>query len=328
MRCLLLGGGGFIGSHLAERLVELRHPVHVFDRPGAERLLAPAILRRVRWTAGDFTRAADVEAVLDDAEVVFHLVSTTLPKTSNDSPLHDAETNLLSTLRLLDLIKARPGRRIVFVSSGGTVYGRPQRIPIDEQHPTEPLCAYGITKLAIEKYLGLYRELHGLESVVLRLANPYGGNQRPGSGQGAVAVFLHKALRGETLDIWGDGEVVRDYIHISDVVSALVSAMTYAGPHRVFNIGSGTGTSLNTLLADIELLLGHPISRRYLEPRGFDVPRNILDTTLARRELGWIPRTPFREGLAAVLKRIRAQEPPSAAAEQAPAAASSGVRRR
>ncbi|MFO0579843.1 MAG: NAD-dependent epimerase/dehydratase family protein [Polyangia bacterium] len=304
MRCLLLGGGGFLGSHLAESLVEAGHAVHVFERPHLEQLLSPSLLSRVTWTEGDFGNAAEVDSVLEGAEVIFHLISTTIPKTSNDNPVFDAESNLVATLRLLERIKHEP-RRVIFLSSGGTVYGRPERIPIPEEHPTNPICSYGITKLAIEKYLYMYHELYGIPYSVLRLSNPYGGRQRTAALQGAIAVFLYKALRREPIEIWGDGEVVRDYVYIDDVVDALRRAMTSSGPQRVLNIGSGVGTSINAVLDEIAQLLGHPVERRYLPAREFDLPINVLDIELAQQALGWRPATSLRQGLAATLESIR-----------------------
>ena len=136
-------------------------------------------------------------------------------------------------------------RKFIFVSSGGTVYGIPQEVPIKESHPTEPICSYGISKLAIEKYMNLFHLLHGMEYCVLRLANPFGERQRVAAAQGAVTVFLDKALRNEEIEIWGDGSVVRDYFYVSDAVSAMTKALAYEGSSGVFNIGSGVGQSLN-----------------------------------------------------------------------------------
>lgn len=187
----------------------------------------------------------------------------------------------------------------------GTVYGIPERIPVAEGHPTEPLVSYGIAKLAIEKYLNLYWYLHGLEYSVLRVANPYGERQRVDTAQGAVAVFLSKALAGDPIEIWGDGSVTRDYIYIEDVVDAFIMAMNHEGEPRVFNIGSGEGRSLNQLLTTIEDLLGRPVERRYLPPRKFDVPVNVLDISRARDVLGWQPRVSFRDGLGRTLDWMR-----------------------
>ncbi len=305
MRCLILGGGGFIGSFIADRMLSLGHPVRIFERP---RVLPYRVFgreERVEWFAGDFQSAADIQAAADGCNVVFHMVSTTLPKGSNDDPIYDVESNVVGTLRLLTAAVLGRVRKVVFISSGGTVYGIPERIPVAEGHPTEPLVSYGIAKLAIEKYLNLYWYLHGLEYSVLRVANPYGERQRVDTAQGAVAVFLSKALAGDPIEIWGDGSVTRDYIYIEDVVDAFIMAMNHEGEPRVFNVGSGEGRSLNQLLTTIEDLLGRPVERRYLPPRKFDVPVNVLDISRARDVLGWQPRVSFRDGLGRTLDWMR-----------------------
>ena len=187
---------------------------------------------------------------------------------------------------------------IIFTSSGGTVYGIPSQVPIRETHPTDPTCSYGITKLATEKYLALYQQLHGLDYTVLRIANPFGERQRIHGQQGAIAIFMGKTLRGEVVDIWGDGTVVRDYIHISDVVQALMLAMpSQSHSQRVFNIGSGQGHSLNEVLHNIEQVTGKPVLRRLMGPRPFDVPVSVLDIRCAAQHLAWQPQTPFLQGL-------------------------------
>jgi UDP-glucose 4-epimerase len=302
LRCLILGGGGFIGSHLCEELVAAGLRVRIFERPNVQIAVPRRLIEQVEWREGDFTNPVDVEAAIAGCDVIFHLISTTLPKTSNDNPIYDLQTNLVPTVQLLELLRSRPGRKVIFVSSGGTVYGRPSVIPIPETHPTQPLCAYGITKLASEKYLSLYRELYGVGSVVVRLSNPFGERQHPSSPQGAIAVFLHKAMVDETVEIWGDGEVVRDYLYVKDAARALVQAISYKGPHQVFNIGSNRGLSLNAVLREMEELLGRPIRKKYSAARNFDVSGNVLDTTLARGELGWAPATSFQQGLQKTLR--------------------------
>ena len=305
MRCLILGGGGFIGSFLADRLLILGHAVRIFERPRVLPYRAFGREERVEWLAGDFQSAADVEAAVEGCNVVFHLVSTTLPKNSNDDPIYDVETNLVGTLRLLAAAVRCAVKKVVFISSGGTVYGIPSRIPISEEHPTDPLVSYGIAKLAIEKYLHLYWYLYGLECSILRVANPYGERQRVDTAQGAVAVFLSKALAGQPIEIWGDGSVTRDYVYIEDVVDAFIMAMNHDGEQRVFNIGSGEGRNLNQLLTIMEDLLRRPVERRYLPPRKFDVPVNVLDISHARDVLGWQPRVSFRDGLQRTLDWMR-----------------------
>lgn len=169
-------------------------------------------------------------------------------------------------------------------------------MPIPESHPTNPLCSYGITKLSIEKYLDLFNHLYGLNYTVLRIANPYGERQRLQASQGAVAVFLGKILRGEPIDIWGDGSIVRDYIYISDVIDALMASLKETEEH-IFNIGSGHGHSLNEILDVIERVTGRSSIRQYLPARSFDVPESVLSIEKARKILGWEPKIDFDTGV-------------------------------
>ena len=289
--CLVLGGAGFIGSHLTDALARAGHRVRVFDR-------VPPVLRGdCEILAGDFMNPDDLARALRGSEVVFHLISTTLPQASNDDPVFDAQTNLLGTLRMLALCRRERVRKVVFVSSGGTVYGIPKTVPIAESHPTDPTCAYGIHKLAIEKYLHLEHLLHGLDYCVLRPANLYGERQRADVAFGAVAVFLDRALRGEPIRIWGDGSIVRDYVYVGDAVDAMLKAMAYAGSEKVFNVGSGAGTSLNDLVKRIEDVVGRRVAVEYTPRRAFDVPVNVLDSSLAKRVLGWSAATPLAAGI-------------------------------
>ncbi len=305
MKCLVLGGGGFIGSAIVDALLIAGHSVRVFERPriAPYRVFEPT--ERVEWTTGDLLSTSDMSNALGDVDTVFHLVSTTLPRSSNDDPVYDVQSNVVGTLQILNLMAQMKTPRIVFISSGGTVYGPPLYSPIDELHPTNPQVSYGITKLAIEKYILLYERMHGIKSVVLRLANPYGERQRIETAQGAVAVFLQRALQSLSLEIWGDGSVTRDYVYVADVADAFLRAAEYQGPSGVFNIGSGRGTSLNELIAMIEKILGRGVERQYFPGRPFDVKLNVLDTSLAQRELNWVPRVDLEEGLARTADWIR-----------------------
>jgi len=296
-RFLILGGAGFIGSHLCDALLSAGHSVRLFDRLGVPPYRVFTEQEPIEWIQGDFSSTADIEKAVDGCQIVFHLVSTTLPKSSNDDPVYDVESNVVGTLRFLDAARHAGVEKIVFVSSGGTVYGVPQLIPISETHPTDPVSSYGIGKLAIEKYLHLYEVLHGMEYCVLRLANPFGERQRVNAAQGAVAVFMNRAIHNQPIEIWGDGSVVRDYIYIANVVDALVKAAFYSGKERLFNIGSGQGKSLNDILAVIEVLLNRPVNRTYLASRSFDVPANVLDIAHAQKHLAWSPQISFETGL-------------------------------
>lgn len=307
MNCLVLGGRGFIGSHLIGSLLAKGFYVRCFDRPHVAPLSESHLTNPFfEMYEGDLVSEADVAESLDGCDICFHLVSTTLPKSSNADPVFDIESNVLGTVRLLTRAVKSGVKKVIFVSSGGTVYGVPNQIPILETHTTDPICSYGITKLMIEKYLSLFKQLHGLDYTVFRLANPFGVYQRPHASQGAVAVFLDKVLRGQEIEIWGDGGVTRDYIYISDVAEALVSAISYNGATPIFNIGSGVGTTLNELITIMERVLGRTVARHYRPGRLFDVPVNVLDNSLARQELGWEPRVKLEEGIAKTTEWMRA----------------------
>jgi UDP-glucose 4-epimerase len=285
-------------------LAKSGHHVKVFDRPHVDRL---ALLPRegVEIFTGDFLNPHALASAVRGTDIVFHLVSTTLPKTSNDNPVYDVESNVIGSLRLMALCREHAVRKIVFVSSGGTVYGIPKSLPVTEDHPTDPICSYGIHKLVLEKYLQLSHRLHDLEYCILRPANLYGPGQRLDISQGAVAVFLDRALQGLPIEIWGDGSVVRDYVYVDDAVDAILKAARYTGAQRIFNIGSGKGTSLNQLVAEIEKLLGRPIKVNHAATRNLDVPANVLDPALARRHLEWSATTPLSEGLRRTYEWLR-----------------------
>jgi UDP-glucose 4-epimerase len=304
MKVVIFGGGGFIGSSIVDRLLLDGHEIRIFERPRVQPYRIFKENERVEWITGDFSSTKDVSDVIQGVDVVMHLISTTLPKNSNDDPIYDVQSNVVATLQMLRAMVANNVRKIVFISSGGTVYGDPVYLPIDEKHPTNPLVSYGVTKLTIEKYLRIFERMHGVKSITLRVSNPYGERQRVKTAQGAVGVFLHHALKGIPIDIWGDGSVTRDYIHVSDVAEAFVKALEYVGNKNVFNISSGIGTSLNELLCMLENALDKSIERRYLPGRPFDVPENVLSNDLAREELKWTPVISMQSGIAHTAQRI------------------------
>lgn len=297
MRCIVIGGGGFIGSHVCEALLSVGHEVTVFDRADSPNL---GVLKQkgVRLCVGDFFNPEDVQRSLQDQQVLFHLLSTTVPQTSVEDPARDVETNVVGTLRLLDAVRKTSIKKIIFPSSGGTVYGIPREIPIKEDHPTNPTSSYGIGKLIIEKYLNMYWTLYGLDYCVLRIANAYGERQRPTATQGVIPVFLERGLRNQEITVWGDGTVMRDYIHVSDISEAFIKALTYSGEMKVFNIGSGQGHSVNDVIHVIERVIGWPLKVKYMGGRPFDVPISVLDITRAKNYLNWAPRISLFEGIA------------------------------
>jgi len=293
---VVLGADGFIGSHVCEALLGAGHRVCAFDISHNFDALAHLHGPGLERVHGDFLDRAAVRDVLNGAQWVFHLVSTTLPASSNKNMVFDVQSNLVAGVELLESCVEAGVEKLVFASSGGTVYGLPARLPACEGDPESPIVSYGVVKLAMEKYCRLFRHQFGLPSVCVRLANPYGPRHH-GLSQGAVSVFLKRVRAGEPITIWGDGQVVRDYIYIDDVAEAFLAAATYSGPHGVFNVGSGRGVSLNELVALLADVCDRDLRPSYTEARSFDVPAVVLDTALAERELGWTPRTALREGV-------------------------------
>ena len=296
MKCVVIGGGGFIGSHLCETLLSAGHQVWAFDRAEA-RFLKEVERAGANISVGDFLDPHALRSVLTNSEVIYHLVSATVPQTSNDNPILDVEANISGTLRLLDAARDAHVKKIIFASSGGTVYGIPKEIPIKESHPTDPTSSYGITKLTIEKYLALYSILYGLDYCILRIANAYGERQPITGTQGVIGAFLDKALNNSEITVWGDGSIIRDYTYVGDIANAFMIAGEYTGEPRVFNIGAGQGHSLNDIINIIEQLIQRPLVIGYKPGRVFDIPVNVLDISRAQMYLHWQPTIDILEGI-------------------------------
>lgn len=299
MKVLVLGGSGFIGSALVGGLLSQGHQVKVFDRNvEAVRQQFPDINDVVQ---ADFVDVMSLTEAMSGVDIIFHLISTSVPATSNKNPVHDIESNLVNTVKLLELMRNADVKRIVYLSSGGTVYGTPKSLPITENHPTNPTCSYGIVKLAIEKYLLMYSELYQLDATILRPSNPYGPGQTHKGVQGFIGTCIDKINAGQPIIVWGDGSVVRDYVYIDDVVSACLAVMKgqQIGP---FNISSGAGYSLNQIINMIENYKGEQIKVVYQSKRSFDIPEVILDNQLAKKSLGWVPQTQIEQGLSLTLQ--------------------------
>ena len=304
MRALVSGGSGFIGAHLVDRLVALGWKVSVLDLFDRRFGTTPVGVDLIR---ADLTNEYAVREALVDVDVVFHLAWSTIHEVATREPLQDIDANLRPAVQLINQCYSSGVQRVVFFSSGGTVYGPTRQLPITEAHPTHPINAYGITKLAVEKYLHMYHHLYGLESVILRPSVPYGPGQDPRRRQGAVNVFLYRAARGEPIEIWGDGSVVRDYFYISDLVSAAVQAATVQGlqGERVYNVGGGQGYSLNDLVEVIKGTTGRKVTVVYQPGRRFDVPSVVLDTSRAAACLEWRPEVGLSEGVQRTWKWVR-----------------------
>lgn len=290
---LVSGGSGFIGSHLVELLHQRGHLVRVVD-------LKPPRVAGSEYVKMDIRELPQQPEVLESVDILYHLAWNTIPQTSNLDPGADIEDNLCSSVKLLEACVTAGIKKVIFMSSGGTVYGIPRQIPIPEDHPCDPRCSYGITKLGFEKYLEMFRITRGQEYVVLRGSNPYGEGQDFTRPQGAVGVFLYHLQHDLPIEIWGDGRIVRDYFYVGDLARALYRSISYRPPEngvRTFNVGSGYGLSLLELLETMEEITGRTPRLKFLPARPLDVPVNILDCRRIVALLGWRPQVSFSEGL-------------------------------
>lgn len=293
----MLGGGGFIGSHLVRSLLVSGYSVRVFDLKNFSRKNIEEYIDEIEIIEGDFSNPVDIKLALDDVDFVYHLISTTIPSNSVLNPSYDIESNVIPTLKLLQYCTEVKVEKIVFVSSGGTIYGIPNTIPIPESHPCNPISSYGIAKRTIESYFKLYNKLWGLNVCIFRLSNPYGENQNPKGAQGVIPVFSYKSLHNETIEVWGDGTVIRDYIYIADVTEALVKALVTETPELIYNLGSGKGVSLNEILLLLKQNYNQDICIKYLPGRNFDVPSNVLDINLLKYRFDWKPSIDLNIGI-------------------------------
>lgn len=304
--CLILGAGGFIGRNLIDRLRDDGATVVALDiQPAPDDCPID-----VEWIEAGLNDRETLAGLVRRADTVYHLAASSTPASANADPAGDVENSILPALGLLDLL-TESSARLVFVSSGGTVYGPEVPVPTPETAPTNPINAYGVGKLAIEKYIAINRRQRGLDAIVLRVANPYGPHQNPLRGQGAIAAFLYRALKSEAIEIWGTGEVIRDYIYIGDVAAALSAAAVYDGSRTLFNIGGGGGLSLNDIIAKMEPLFPGAPHIEWKPGRALDVPASILDISLAEAHLGWSPRVDIDTGLGLTLDWLRARFGPA-----------------
>ncbi|MDA8130460.1 MAG: NAD-dependent epimerase/dehydratase family protein [Elusimicrobia bacterium] len=297
-KILVIGGCGFIGRNLLEEFAkDRRYSVVVFDRP--EAIKAAAKIGSAVYVPGNFDSRSSLEGIFrrHRIDTVVHLVSTTVPASSDGfAMVYDIETNLVPTVRLLCLMEKYKARRIIFASSGGTVYGPGAggRAAVSESCATNPICSHGTVKLAIEKYIQLSSYLHGLEYLILRISNPY-GEHHSSRVQGLINVALRNMAEGRPVRIWGDGRVVRDYIYVKDCVRAVKRLMDAAVSGEIVNVGSGRGHSVNEVLRMLRKVAGElRVERR--PGRKFDVPRVVLNVSRLKALTGFVP-TPLEAGI-------------------------------
>lgn len=311
MRVLVTGAAGFIGSHVVDRMLADGHQVVGLDDLSRGRLANLAAARE----AGD--RFAFVEYdVLDEGlagllathrpDVVLHLAAQIDVRISVADPVLDARLNVVGTVNVLEAARRAGTRKVVFTSSGGSIYGSPQRLPVDETVPVDPESPYAASKASCEVFLGAFRHMYGLQTTSLALANVYGPRQDPHGEAGVVAIFGSAMLQGRPTKIFGDGTSTRDYVYVGDVADAFAGAAGEPGDGRRFNIGTGVQTSVRDLHRLVAEVTGAPDQPTMAEPRVGELQAIALDCALADRELGWQAGTALPEGIRATVDWIRA----------------------
>ncbi len=314
MRALVTGGAGFIGSNLVDRLLAEGHAVEVVDNLSTGKLANLADARADRDHDFSFHQMdicdPSVAELIErrSPEVVFHLGAQIDVRVSVSDPALDARINVLGTLNVLEGARRAGSRKVVFASSGGTIYGDVdgEDLPVTEAHPQHPVAPYGVSKKVATDYLHAYRELHQLEYTSLALANVYGPRQDPHGEAGVVAIFAGKLLAEERCTVFGTGEQTRDYVYVDDVADAFVRAAD-RGSGLLCNIGTGTETSVNELYRSMADNAGVSEGPEYAPGRVGELDRSCLDASRAKLHLGWEPFTELHTGTAAVIDWFRAQ---------------------
>jgi UDP-glucose 4-epimerase len=307
----ILGANGFIGRNLAQRLAGRRDGRLVL----AGRRLDPVFFDRHCAAAErhetDFADTAAYVRLCRDVDCIVHLVAGSTPRQGGGDAAQDYEENLVRHIAFFDALRREAKPHVIFISSGGTVYGPPERLPIGEDHPTRPISDYGICKLAVELYLQAQQRIDGLPYTILRLANPFGPGQRYRRGHGLIPLLADCARSGHAFKLIGDGSMTRDFIYIDDVTQAIALATGHPGAvNAVFNIGSGRGRSVAQVIAAVERRTARRIALNRELAVTPDVPVNVLDVSRAARQLGWNPQTDFETGLALTLDSYQAETGP------------------
>ncbi|GFI15961.1 dTDP-4-dehydro-6-deoxyglucose reductase [Lachnospiraceae bacterium] len=300
MKILVLGSTGFIGKNIIRNILNNGNDeLFLFDKKKFEYELGfpDEKIKNCHMICAEFCMATDFETLTKDIDIVYHLISTTLPNTPMQRVAAGLEENVVVTSLLLEACVKNKVKKIIFLSSGGTVYGLSKEFPFREDSITTPISAYGLQKVAIEKLIYLYGYTYGIDYRIVRLANPYGRYQSPNGIQGVITTFIFRALHNEEICVYGNGEIIRDYIYIDDAVNAIQNIVKYQGEYKTFNVGSGIGTSINEVIQVIEKIMKKKLWVCYKDGRKADVPINILNIDRYKKNIGRLIYVPLEEGV-------------------------------
>jgi UDP-glucose 4-epimerase len=298
----VFGAKGFIGRHIVRRLASVGRPVIAFGRhfPADYQTTIgfPVETRDI-----DFGDVVGTQAKMQDVSIVVQLINSSSPSLGNVHLSADFKSNVAPHIKFIESCAFSGIKKFLFLSSGGTVYGNPDYLPIDEKHPTRPINSYGLTKLVIENYLRLISSQSEMDYINLRVSNPFGPGQSVNKGQGLIPAILQKTLKAQPVIIYGDGSVQRDYIYIDDAIDAIIAAIEAEGLSDTLNVGSGIGRSIVDVLSTIEVVLQTPVLAEFSEGRTTDAHSNVLDASRARRLLNWSPKWAFLDGIKATISQ-------------------------
>jgi UDP-glucose 4-epimerase len=305
VRVLVTGGAGFIGAHVVDAMLDAGHDVAALDNLATGK--QTNLNARARLVRADLVND-DLDPLFAElkSDAISHHAAQASVGGSTANPVHDATLNVVGTVRLLEAARKAGVQKVVYAASGGSTYGVPQYVPIDEGHPIDPISPYAVSKHTGEHYLRTYSELYGLRFTSLRYANVYGPRQDPHGEAGVISIFADRMLRGEQPLVHGTGTDDRDYVYVGDVARANVLALD-CGDGAMVNIGTGTGTNVLEIFARLKVLLGYEGEPRHGPPRLGDVPSVRLNPTLAEKTIGWRPTTAFEDGLQAQVDWLRSR---------------------
>jgi len=295
MKILLTGGAGFIGSWVADLLIDDGHDVLILDDMSSGK--EDNIPRKAEFIRGDIKDHESLDGIFNDfkPEIINHHAAQIDVRKSVEDPSFDAEINIIGTLNLLELSRKYVIKKFIFASTGGAIYGEPEKIPTDENTAPQPISPYGVSKYAVESYLSYYKAVYGLSSVSLRYSNVYGPRQDPHGEAGVVAIFCNRIISGDTCVIFGDGTQTRDYVFVEDVARA--NLLSLRAPDGIYNIGTQFETSVNDLVNLLIKVSGISMKVEDSAPRVGDVSRIALDIQRAKNVLGWTPQISLEDGL-------------------------------